>query len=104
MKDKRGIKQKEKELSSPFLLERTLRGVGRKSNSRERKSNLSLDFLAFGSSVRVGPRSKVVLCCKGYAWAPVLWIFDKIREVGVFSYSIILGFKSLVNGLVDLRS
>ena len=80
-----------------------MRGVGRKSNSRERKSNFSLDFLAFGPSVRVRPRSKVVLWCKGYVWAPVLWSFDKLREVGVFSYSIIFGFKSLVNGLVELR-
>ena len=28
----------------------------------------------------------------------------QLREVGVISYSVILGFKSLVNGLVDLRS
>ena len=62
----------------------------RKSNSRERKSNFSLDFPAFGPSIRVGPRSKVVLRCKGYAWAPVLWSFEKLREVGVFSYSVIV--------------
>ena len=29
--------------------------------------------------------------------------FRQLQEVGVFSYSIIFGFKSLVNGLVDLR-
>ena len=34
---------------------------------RERKSNFSLDFPAFGPSVLVGPRSKVDLRCKGYA-------------------------------------
>ena len=44
---------------------------------RERKSNFSLDFPVFGPSVLVGPRSKVVLCDKSYAWAPVLWSFDK---------------------------
>ena len=70
---------------------------------RERKCNFSLDFPAFGPSVHVGLRSKVVLRSKGYAWASVLWSFDKLREVGVFSYSVIFGFKSLVNGLVDLR-
>ena len=30
--------------------------------------------------------------------------FQQLREVGVFSYSVSFGFKSLVNGLVDLRS
>ena len=30
--------------------------------------------------------------------------FRQLQEVGVFSYSVIFGFKSLVNGLVDLRS
>ena len=29
--------------------------------------------------------------------------FRQLQEVGVFSYSVIFGFKSLVNGLVDLR-
>ena len=43
---------------------------------RERKSNFSLDFLVFGPSVLVGPRSKVVLRCKSYAWASVLWSFE----------------------------
>ena len=47
---------------------------------RERKSNFSLDFLAFGPSVLVGLRSKVALRCKGYAWASVLWIFDNSKR------------------------
>ena len=34
---------------------------------RERMSDFSLDFLAFGPSVRFGPRSKVVLRCESYA-------------------------------------
>ena len=55
---------------------------------RERKSNFSLDFPVFGLSVLVELRSKVVLRYKGYAWAPVLWSFDKLLEVGVFSYLI----------------
>ena len=29
--------------------------------------------------------------------------FRQLQEVGVFSYSVIFGFKSCVNGLVDLR-
>ena len=47
-----------------------------KSNSRERVSNLSLDFPAFGSSVLIELRNKVVLRGKGYVWAPVLGSFD----------------------------
>ena len=43
---------------------------------RERESNFSLDFPAFGPSVLVGARGEVGLCCKGYAWTPVLWSFD----------------------------
>ena len=30
--------------------------------------------------------------------------FRKLREVGVLSYSVIFDFKSLVNGLGDMRS
>ena len=30
--------------------------------------------------------------------------FQQLQEVWVFSYSVIFGFKSLVNDLVDLRS
>ena len=55
---------------------------------RERKSNCSLDFLVFEPLNFVKPRSKVVLHGKGYAWAPVLGSFDKLRKVGVFSYFI----------------
>ena len=29
--------------------------------------------------------------------------FQQLQEIGVFSYSVIFGFKSLVNDLVDLR-
>ena len=43
---------------------------------RKRNSNFSLDFPVFGPSDFVGPRSKVVVRGKGYAWAPVLWSFD----------------------------
>ena len=78
-------KIKRKRAFFSILLERAVRGGGgggggggrgRKSNSRERKSNFSIDFPTFGPSIRVGPRSKVVLCGKGYAWAPVLGSFD----------------------------
>ena len=71
---------------------------------RERSSNFSLEFPVFGPSDRVRPRSKVVLRDEGYAWASVLGSFDKLHEIGVFSYSVIFDFNSRVNGLVDLRS
>ena len=77
---------------------------GGKSIFRERSSNFSLDFPVFGLLILVGPRSKVVLRGKGYPWALVLGSFDEFWKVGVFSYSVIFGFKSLVNDLVDLRS
>ena len=81
-----GIKQKRKENTSLILLNQTVEEE--KSDSRERVSNFSIDFSAFGLSVLVRPRSKVALCGKGYAWAPVLGSFDKLRKVGVFSYLI----------------
>ena len=49
---------------------------------RERKFNFYLDISAFGPSVRVGPRSKVVLRDKGYAWALVLGSFDNSKRYG----------------------
>ena len=69
------------DFSSPFLASTCSRGEGRTDLkkwriSRERKCNFSLDFPAFGPSVRVRTRSKVVLCGKGYAWTSVLWSFD----------------------------
>ena len=47
---------------------------------RERKYNFSLDFPAFGPSVRIEPRNKVVLHDKGYAWAPILWSFNNSKR------------------------
>ena len=49
---------------------------GGKIRFRERESNFSLDFPAFGPSIFVEERGKVALRCKGYAWAPILWSFD----------------------------
>ena len=47
---------------------------------RERKCDFSLDFPAFGPSVLVKARSKVVLRGKGYAWAPILWSSDNSKR------------------------
>ena len=40
------------------------------------------------------PRGKVAPHGKSYAWVPVLWSFNKLRKVGVFSYLVIPCLKS----------
>ena len=72
-------------------------GLGGKKRERERKrekgkefrergSTLSLDFPAIGPSNLGETRGKVDPHCKSYVWVPEVWSFDKLREVGVFSY------------------
>ena len=70
---------------------------------RERSSTFSLEFSAIGPSVSGEERSKVAPHGKGYVWVPVLWSFEKLRKVGVFSYSVYFRFKSLVNDLGGVR-
>ena len=60
----------------------------KESFCRERVSTLSLNFLMIGSSNPDEPRGKIDPHCKSYAWIPVLWSFDKLWEVGIFSYLI----------------
>ena len=71
-------KKREKNISLDF--ERESGSGGKKISFRQRRSNFSLEFPAIGPSVLVGPRSKVVLRCKGYAWSPVLGSFDNSRR------------------------
>ena len=54
----------------------------------ERVSNFSLGFWPIEPSDLFGPRSKVDSHDKGYAWAPVSGVFDKLHEVGVLLYLI----------------
>ena len=70
---------------------------------KERSSTFSLRFPAIGPSISGEARSKVAPYGKGYTWVPVLWSFDKLQEVGVFSYLVYFLFKCFVNGLVNLR-
>ena len=56
---------------------------------RERRCAFSLDYWAIRPSEVFGARRKAALCDEAYTWAPVLGVFDKLREVGVSSY---LGF------------
>ena len=65
---------------------------------RESVSNLSLDFLAIEPMVFDETRGKVDPHYKSYTWVLVLWSFDKLRKVGVFSYLIYSLAKSHLNG------
>ena len=58
-------------------------------NFRERESHFSLDFREIQPLEFVGTRRKAALRIETYMWAPVLGVFDKLREVGDLSY---LGF------------
>ena len=97
--------EKDKNLHSGFLLQKTKNGqkraVGKEKvrvlNFRERKCSFSQDFREFGPSDCFGPRSKVASHDEGYAWAPVLEVFDKLREVGVLSFLSYTLFKCFVN-------
>ena len=65
---------------------------------RERISHFSLYFPTIGLLNPGEIRGKVDPHCKSYAWVPVLWSFDKLREVGVFSYLIYSLAKSHFDG------
>ena len=47
----------------------------------KRESTFSLKYRAIRSSDFVGTRRKAALRIKAYEWAPVLGVFDKLREV-----------------------
>ena len=99
---------------------------GQKGNKKKREKNISLDFERESGSGgkksvldREGPtslripgdravgssRAKKQSCStlQGLRVGTGFGEFRQLREVGVFSYSVIFDFKSLVNGLVDLR-
>ena len=67
-------------------------GGGKKTNRergrifRERNSSVSLKFPEIGLSNPGEPRDKVAPYGKSYAWILVLWSFEKLMKVGVFSY------------------
>ena len=50
-----------------------------------------------------GPIRKTVLRGEGNAWAPVLGVFNKLREVGVSSYLFYSWFKCFVDVCIGLR-
>ena len=67
--------------------EKTERGKKEEEESfRERISHFSLEFPTIGQSNPDETKGKVDPHCKSYAWVPVLWSFEKLQEVGVFSY------------------
>ena len=64
---------------------------------RERSSTFSLKFPAIRPLAVVGIRGKAALRIEAYAWVPVLWVFDKLREVGVSPYlSFILCLRAML--------
>ena len=62
----------------------------------ERVSDFSLRSRAILPSDFFGPRRKVILRIEDNVWAPVSWIFDKLREVEVLSYLSYTLFKCFV--------
>ena len=78
--------------------DRKPRKGGRKERDfRERSSTFSLKFPVIGPSNPSEPRGKVAPQGKNYAWVSILWSFDKLRKVGVFSYFDIPCLKSHEN-------
>ena len=69
----------------------------------ERESTFSLEFPVIGLSNPGEPRDKVAPHSKSYAWILVLWIFDKLREVEVFSYLVISCLKAMTMVLGVVR-
>ena len=67
---------------------------------RERVSSFSLSFCAIRLLAVVGTRGKAALRIEAYAWVPVLWVFDKLLEVGFSPY---LSFYSHINVLLMFR-
>ena len=61
-------------------------------------SDFSLRSRAIRQSDFFRARRKVALRDEDYAWAPVPWSFDKLREVGVLSYLSYTLFKYFVDG------
>ena len=110
MRDKRGIKQKEKELSFPFS--RTCSGGGGgggggggkgESNSRERKLQFLSRFPGFWTVGSLLAKKQSCFTLQRLRVDTSFMEFRQLREVGVFSYSVIFGFKSFVNNLECLR-
>ena len=64
---------------------------------RERRCSFSLDLWLIRPSKFFGARRKAALHKETYAWAPVLGVFGKLREVGVSPYlSFILYLSTLL--------
>ena len=64
--------------------------------SSERERDLSLDLRTIQPSEFVRARSKVIIRSEGFTWVQDLRSFDKLREVGVSSYSIFTLFLSAI--------
>ena len=76
------IKTKDNFIFSHFWMKARGGGGGEGGGGGGGGGGFSLDFSAFGPSVLVGPRSKVDLRYKGYAWISILWSFDNSKRYG----------------------
>ena len=63
-------------------------------------SSFSLSFCAIRPLAVVRTRGKAALSIEAYAWVPILWVFDKLLEVGFSPY---LSFYSYLNVLLMFR-
>ena len=70
----------------------------RERTFRVRSSRFSLNFSMIGPSNSSEARGKVDPHYKSYLWVPEVWSFDKLQEVGVFSYLDIPCLKRHDNG------
>ena len=66
----------------------------------ERERDFALKYQEIRPSKSFGPRRKAILRGEDNAWAPVLWSFDKLREVWDLSY---LGFTLCLSTLLMLE-
>ena len=87
---------KDKKRNSVILLKEPKREMKEEGDAvgdfvffRVRECHFSLGLRAIRPSKSFEPRRKVVLHGEAYAWTPVSWSFDKLREVGDFSYLVL---------------
>ena len=71
---------------------------GGEGESRERSSTFSLNFPMIEPSVSGEARDKVDPLNESFKLRPETGSFDKLQEVGVFSYLVYFSFKSHTNG------
>ena len=83
----------------PTGLWRGKEGIANREKRRdfkERVSTFSLEFPVIGLSVLIETRGEVGQRCKGYAWVPVLWSFEKFGREGFSPTCFILWLRAIL--------